>query len=179
MNTKIEQRKRAKAVLSTIEKEYVQNASNIIASKLFSLDEYKNAKIIFAYQAFDSEVRTQSIVDKALSDGKRVAVPKIIGDKMLSIDIQTVNNWSYNDYGIKEPVDGDEVEPDLVIMPLLAFDDFKSRLGRGKGYYDRYCNARNIKSIAIAFDLQKFDRIAKDENDFIPSMIVTEKEIIR
>ena len=97
--------------------------------------------------------------------------------------------WTKNDilhlnrYGIPEPIKSKIVSPDIVLVPLLAFDIKKNRLGYGKGYYDRYL--RNIKkvhpkilSVGVAFSFQKHHNLPVSHQDFKLDYIITEKGII-
>ena len=88
-----------------------------------------------------------------------------------------------NKYGIPEPIKSKLVSPDIVLVPLLAFDIKKNRLGYGKGFYDRYL--RNIKkvypkilSIGVAFSFQKHHNLPINNQDFKLDYIITEKGII-
>ena len=99
------------------------------------------------------------------------------------------HKWNKNDilhlnkYGIPEPIKSKILNPDIVLVPLLAFDTKKNRLGYGKGFYDRYL--RNIKkiypkilSIGVAFSFQKHHNIPTTNKDFKLEYIITEKGII-
>ena len=67
---------------------------------------------------------------------------------------------------------------ELVICPLVAFDDKKQRLGYGGGYYDRYLpKCKNALVLGIAFEAQRLERVPRDEYDLNMDIIVTEKNI--
>lgn len=178
MSIKSDERRMARERLNGLSKEYIEQASSLICEKLFKTSYFSDAKVVFVYLSFQKEVETQRIIETALKMGKKIAIPRISNGEMLSIDIETVTNFSYNIYGIKEPIDGDIVVPDLIVMPMLAFDSNRTRLGRGKGYYDRYMQKVNTKSVALAFSCQKVERLCTDEWDFSPDMIITEEETI-
>ncbi len=86
-----------------------------------------------------------------------------------------------NKYGIPEPKNiKKNFLPDIVLVPLVAFDKFKNRLGYGKGYYDRYLNSlfklnKKIEAIGIAFSFQKFKYLPTTKYDFKLNNIFTEK----
>ena len=101
--------------------------------------------IIFVFLSFDSEVRTDGLVKKAFSDTKIVAIPRIQHKGMIFHQINSLETGLImNNYGIREPashfpvIKPDSLQPYLVIVPGLAFDKKKNRLGRGGGFYDRF-----------------------------------------
>ena len=92
-------------------------------------------------------------------------------------DVLTVN-----EYGMLEPIKAETKIPDIIIVPLLAFDKDKYRLGYGKGYYDRYLN-KYIKqyedtiTVGVAFSFQKHNKLPINKNDVKMDFILTEKGI--
>ncbi|MBQ7652873.1 MAG: 5-formyltetrahydrofolate cyclo-ligase [Clostridia bacterium] len=176
---KNEIRKRVKQKLNTVTEDELGIASNMIAERLFESEEFKSASRIFIYKSFGKEVKTERIIERAIQLGKAVCIPKIDGENMYSLALESITEYYVDSYGILEPVGGEEVAPDLIVMPLIAFDNAKNRLGRGKGYYDRYCNSNPCTTVAIALSVQKEESIPADEWDFTPDVIITEKEILK
>ncbi len=93
-------------------------------------------------------------------------------------DILTVNK-----YGVPEPIKTKKIIPDIILVPLLAFDKNKNRLGYGKGFYDKFFNryvktCEKILSIGIAFSFQEYQKLPKYKNDFELDYIITEKGIV-
>ena len=91
---------------------------------------------------------------------------------------------SVNNYGFLEPVKKNKrpVSPDLIIVPLLAYDKFHNRLGYGKGYYDRFLEKYlksngKILTIGLAFSFQKYKKIPTSKHDIKLNYILTEKGI--
>jgi 5-formyltetrahydrofolate cyclo-ligase len=87
-----------------------------------------------------------------------------------------------NQFGILEPVKSKAKVPDLILVPLLAFDKKKYRLGYGKGYYDRYLNKhikrfKNILTVGIAFSFQRHHKLPINKKDVKLDFIITEKGI--
>jgi 5-formyltetrahydrofolate cyclo-ligase len=88
-----------------------------------------------------------------------------------------------NSYGFLEPsVSGKRVNPDLIIVPLLAYDKFYNRLGYGKGYYDKFFtqylkNRKNILTIGLAFSFQKYKKYQSQNLTVKLNYILTEKGI--
>lgn len=155
-----------------------------IIEKLKDTKEYKEAKGIFVYIGFGSEINTKILIEDALEDGKEVCVPKVIKKDMVFIKINSLENLVTSSYGILEPVgDKNNFNVDnlgLIIMPGLAFDKQGNRLGYGGGYYDKFLsnNKINVKKIALAYDFQILDKVPSEEHDIkVDSIITEEKEI--
>ena len=88
-----------------------------------------------------------------------------------------------NNYGFLEPTTNTKtVSPNLILVPLVAYDRFRNRLGYGKGYYDRFLGKylkkhKNILTIGIAFSFQKYKKIPTSKHDVKLDYILTEKGI--
>ena len=87
-----------------------------------------------------------------------------------------------NKYGLLEPLKTQKKTPNIMLIPLLAFDSDNNRLGYGGGYYDRYLNKylkdrQNILTIGIAFSFQKFNKLPITNKDMKLNYILTEKGI--
>ena len=85
-----------------------------------------------------------------------------------------------NKFGILEPIKSKPKIPDLMLVPILSFDQGKYRLGYGKGLYDRYLNKylkenKNIITVGVAFSFQKYHKLPIDKNDVKLSYVLTEK----
>ena len=87
-----------------------------------------------------------------------------------------------NKYGIPEPVKANRVHPDILFVPLVAFDKELNRLGYGGGFYDRYIQKiskiKKVVKVGLAFSFQKLKNIPVNKHDKKLDMIITEKEII-
>ena len=87
-----------------------------------------------------------------------------------------------NQFGILEPEKTITKIPNIMLVPILAFDKHKYRLGYGKGFYDRYLNKylkkfKNILTVGVAFSFQKHHKLPRDKNDVKLNYILTEKGI--
>jgi len=87
-----------------------------------------------------------------------------------------------NEFGILEPTKTKAKIPDVMLIPILAFDKNKYRLGYGKGFYDRYLNRylkqfKNILTVGVAFSFQKHHKLPINRNDVRLDFIITEKGI--
>lgn len=143
--------------------------SSLILKKLFSFLGYKRAKNILFYASFDAEVETKEMIRQALKDGKAVCLPVILEEQKSIIPSRVSDldkELSTGPYGIMQP-HKDYLKPvalsdiDLVIVPGVAFDKAGNRLGRGKGYYDRFLKTLSAKTptIGLAFDFQVVERL--------------------
>ena len=83
-----------------------------------------------------------------------------------------------NKYGMLEPTKSKQNIPDVMLVPLLVFDEDKHRLGYGKGFYDRYLKKfKNILTIGVAFSFQKYHKLPINNMDVKLNYILTEKGI--
>ena len=160
--------------------EDIEKFSGQLSKNFLSLPEYQATDTLFAYISFNQEVRTRSIIEKALSDGKKVAVPRVEENDIEFRYINSFEECSEGTYGINEPdhsnkraVPGDK--PVLMLMPGLAFDSKGIRVGYGKGLYDRYLShygAGNFLRIALCYDFQLLDHIDSDRFDIPAHRII-------
>lgn len=143
------------------------------------------------YVSFGNEVYTHQLIKKWMGEGKQVSVPCIVNNikeqrNMHAIKINSFDELKTNKYGILEPtlMDCNIVYPemlDVVIVPGIAFDIYKNRMGFGAGYYDRFLSnvSGECKKIGICFDFQVLDKIPYEEHDVPLDMLVTENRIIK
>ena len=105
-------------------------------------------------------------------------------------DLMNFHKWKKNDvlhlnkYGIPEPVKTPRITPSIILVPLIAFDNYKNRIGYGKGFYDKYLARyskinKKILSVGIAFSFQKYHKLPINYKDFKLNYIITEKGIIK
>ena len=97
--------------------------------------------------------------------------------------------WTYNDplkinkYGIAEPISVKKIYPDIIFVPLVAYDNDLNRLGYGGGFYDRYlekiAKIKKILKIGLGFSYQKLKKIPINKYDKKLDLIITEKKIIQ
>ncbi|MDN5312237.1 MAG: 5-formyltetrahydrofolate cyclo-ligase [Thermoanaerobacteraceae bacterium] len=154
-----------------------------IMSRLFSLSEFRGAKTIMFYVDAGNEVKTRDGLTKALSEGKRVVVPKVKkGYGLLAIEIKSLDELSPGTFGILEPAGEKGISPeeiDLVVVPGVAFDKKGNRMGYGAGYYDSFLPKLRpeVKKVAVAFEIQVTDSLPAEEHDVKMDLIITENTI--
>lgn len=163
--------------------EQIRENSNEICKQFLNLPEYKEAKVVFAYMDCKNEVETKMVIEQCWRDGKTVAVPKVFGEIMKYYVITSYDDLEEGYFGIPEPKHEqlNEIVCDdgLMILPGVAFDICRHRVGYGGGFYDRYLEAHpGMKKIAFAFEFQMFESVPFEVFDRQPEKIITEKRII-
>ena len=130
---------------------------------------YINAKTIYGYLPYNQEVRTVPMLEQAIRDGKRVAVPKVYGEEMRFIYLEDMSQVATGYAGIPEPVADEPVADDktaLVLMPGLAFDPQGHRIGYGGGFYDKFLAAEpNHPTLALCYEFQMLPHLETEEHD--------------
>ena len=139
-------------------------------AELFAASElYRNAKSIYGYLPYNQEVRTVPMLEQALKDGKRVAVPKCYGDEMRFIWMDDLSKVEKGYANIPEPIADEPVADDptaLVLMPGLAFDPQGNRMGYGGGFYDKFLAAENTHpTLALCYDFQMMEHLETEAHD--------------
>ena len=149
--------------------EQIEQASARLGQLFAESKVYQEAKTIYGYLPYNQEVRTVPMLEQALKDGKRVAVPKVIGDEMVFIYMTDLSQVENGYAGIPEPVANEPVADDttaLVLMPGLAFDPAGHRIGYGGGFYDRFLAAEpDHPTIALCYDFQMLPSLETEEFD--------------
>lgn len=149
--------------------EQIRSASHRLKELFVACPQYAQAKTVYGYLPYNQEVRTVPILEQALADGKRVAVPKIYGDEMRFIYLTDLTKVEKNRWGIPEPIEDGPVGDDptaLVLMPGLAFDPVGHRIGYGGGFYDKFLAAEpEHPTVALCYEFQVLPAIETDEYD--------------
>jgi 5-formyltetrahydrofolate cyclo-ligase len=140
------------------------------------------AKTILAYYSLPDEVNTHQLLDEWVAEGKKLFLPKVIDDETMVWVPYTGSQYLVEGaFHILEPEVTKELSPCYtsscyILVPGVAFDSEGHRLGRGKGYYDRFLSTLTIPeqnhshlssliSIGICFDFQKVEEVPTDEYD--------------
>jgi len=159
-------------------------AAETIAAREFPLP-ISSRLIISGFMPLRSEINPLPLLQKLAEEGARLALPRIVGrGQPLSM-----RAWVFGEpldrgqWGIREPKpDAPEVEPDILLVPLLAFDRAGYRIGYGAGYYDmtlaRLRSLKKITAVGIAFAAQEVADIPKTPRDERLDLVLTERETI-
>lgn len=157
-----------------------QKATEKITAAVTSHMRFREATDIYCYVDFQGEAGTRLVMEEAWRLGKDVWAPRISGRKMEFFHIEHFSQLRPGTMGILEPEDGalaDGIDA-LVIMPGVAFDRNRRRIGYGGGYYDKYLAAHpRLTAMAIAFDCQVLDEVPYEEHDIRPQVLVTETSV--
>lgn len=147
----------------------IEEKSRRLGELFRATEAYRRAKTVYGYLPYNQEVRTVAILEQAIRDGKRVAVPKCWGDEMRFIFLEDLDKVEKGYAGIPEPVADGPVADDetaLVLMPGLAFDPQGHRIGYGGGFYDRFlAREPGHPTVALCYDFQIFDHLDTEEFD--------------
>ena len=147
----------------------IESKSAALGELLAGSQCYRDAKTVYGYLPYNQEVRTVPILQKALADGKRVAVPKVYGEEMRFIYMTDLTQVENGYAGIPEPVADEPVADDahaLVLMPGLAFDAEGHRIGYGGGFYDRFlAQEPEHPTVALCYEFQMLPNLETEEFD--------------
>jgi len=165
-----------------------KNRKNIKFSFLKIFKEIKKniskKKIIGGYYPVNFEIDILDFLEKLEIKGLQLCLPVVKKNNEMDYYIwSTKNLLKLNKYGIPEPEKIKKVFPDIVLVPLVAFDNRLYRIGYGGGYYDRYIeklsNKKNLFKIGIAHSCQKINRVPTNKYDKKLDIIITEKYVLR
>ena len=155
----------------------LEELSLLIISSLRPL--LAEAQTIMAYYSLPDEVNTHALIDELVAEGKTVLLPKVTGADTMELRRYTGRaDLQEGAYHILEPVGEpftDLSAIDLILVPGLAFDAAGHRLGRGRGYYDRFLHSKNrpyCVKIGVCFDFQKVDEVPVDAHDIAMDKVV-------
>jgi len=185
VKTKSEIRKEIRKKLENQSEAERQERSLTIKKRLFSLPEFKNAKMIMFYVSTEREVDTHGMIDDALRMGKKIAVPYVIKDEgrmTPSLIKNRTEDLQEGSYGIPEPKKDSleavsKEELDMVVVPGVAFTAGGARLGRGGGFYDKFLKdlRQSTHTVGVAFGMQVVQELPKHEHDIPVGRIITEQ----
>ncbi len=163
--TKEEQRKIVKEKLNQMSYFDRSFKSQMIVSDIINSKLINEHSHILLYKAMLTEVNIDWLLEFTMTFGKQCYLPRVNGDNLELVKYPC--RLQKGAYGILEPV-GEAVQThiDLCIVPVLAVDNNGNRLGKGKGYYDRFfVKYPNCLKVAVAFKEQVLDKINTEKHD--------------
>lgn len=166
---KKELRSRIRQLKRAMTEEQINTASAKLGELFVHTPQYQNAKTIYGYLPYNQEVRTVPMLEQAIQDGKRVAVPKVYGDDMKFIYMDDLTQISEGYAGIPEPIADGPVADDptaLVLMPGMAFTEKGDRMGYGGGFYDKFLASEpQHPTVALCYAFQMVESLPTEEYD--------------
>lgn len=154
--------------------------SKEIEQMLLSHPRMQAARVVMLYYALPDEVDTRHLVDTLLKEGKTVILPKCVDKEHIEPRQYTgPDDLAEGIYNLLEPVgkpyhDLDSIE--LIIVPGMSFDSMGHRLGRGRGYYDRFlAQVPRAYKIGVCFDFQRVKQVPVDDNDRVMNEVISNK----
>jgi 5-formyltetrahydrofolate cyclo-ligase len=184
IQAKINLRREAVANRDALPADARKLAAETIAARKFSL-AIVHGTIISGFMPLKSEINPLPLLQKLAESGARLALPAIAGRGKPLI----MRAWEFGapldrgQWGIREPKpEAPEVAPDILLVPLLAFDRAGHRLGYGAGYYDmtihRLRAMKPVTAVGIAFAAQEVPKIPTTPRDERLDLVLTEREVI-
>lgn len=177
-----EQKKALRLLIKERKKTLNVKDREVFSSQIFDIlkqnELFQKAKTILCYWSMPGEVETHTFIQNHLSE--KIWLLPVVKDDALEIRQFTgVQDLQQGVLNIGEPL-GQPFEGniDLAVIPGMAFDRDGNRLGRGKGYYDKFLSQHNLYTIAVAFYCQIVDEVPVGKWDVKMHHIITEKGII-
>ncbi|MBN1968034.1 MAG: 5-formyltetrahydrofolate cyclo-ligase [Candidatus Delongbacteria bacterium] len=181
-------KKEIRRIIRAKKKEIDSSKRDVLSESLLDILKnnplYQISKNIFIFWSMDDEIDTRKfIVDNA--HAKNFYLPAIVGENELELRLfKGMDDLKPGmEFNILEPV-GKKLDDlalvDLAIIPGIAFDRERGRMGRGRGFYDRILKSlsNDCKKIGICYSLQIVDHVPMDEHDVYMDLIITDAEVI-
>jgi 5-formyltetrahydrofolate cyclo-ligase len=171
----------------SLSQDEIRDKSRKIKDHFLALEIYQKANNVLFYYSTGSEVDTQDLIREALNSGKIVALPMSLEGGLLEVrsikDIES--DCLKGRFGILEPKVEKTVkipiqDIEVFAIPGIAFDLQGNRIGRGKGYFDRYLAGLKTfqTKIGLAFEVQLSQSLPIDKHDIKVDILVTEERVL-
>lgn len=188
-NSTIEKKELRREILKRREALSVQErerASTLLAERIIGHQWFYRAEVLLGFVNYGSEISTVEILSEALKHGKKVYVPRVEGEDLIFYRIFSMEDLVPGYKGIPEPAGDTEryqyrvkeqalLEKTLLLMPGVAFDPMRNRMGYGKGFYDRFLADKEelqIYSIAVGYQCQMVEQVPASEHDIKPYQVI-------
>ena len=162
---------------------YLAEIDAFICGRVMAREEFQQANCILSFAGVGRELDTRLLNETILKAGKKLCLPMITGaGTMEPRQVERLEDLLPGAYGILSPsptapqININEI--DLVILPGMAFDQKRQRLGRGGGYYDRFLQKYSGPTIAPTRELQMTEEVPCEAWDIRPDVVITESRII-
>ncbi len=183
VNEKNSIRKNIRQQCLTLSEQTIKKYSLAICQQIVNLPCYKTATHIGVYLALKHEADLQFFIDQAWRDHKIIYLPVITDyeKKIMEFYSYTASTTlELNRYGILEPLISPEKQThllDIIITPLVAFDNRLNRLGQGLGYYDRYLSTAHAITVGVGYEIQRVHAVPVEAWDIPLDFVITENSV--
>jgi 5-formyltetrahydrofolate cyclo-ligase len=182
--SKVALRREAAARRDALAADERRAAAEVIAARQFPL-AVAPASIVSGFMPLKSEINPLPLMRKLAERGARLALPVVSGRGKPLV----MRAWHWGEpliegvWNIREPKpDAAEVEPDILLVPLLAFDRAGHRIGYGAGYYDltitQLRGRKPVTAVGLAFAVQEISAVPATDRDARLDLVLTEREVI-
>jgi 5-formyltetrahydrofolate cyclo-ligase len=158
-------------------------AGEAVARRVAELPEFVSARSVAVYAALPDELPSRALFELARGSGKRTLLPRMRADQLEFAAVRSWEDLRPGRYGVlAPPPEAPSGEPDLVLVPGVAFDRCGRRLGRGGGHYDRALAAGRGRApvlIGVAYEMQLVDEVPHGVRDRAVDVLVTEQAVRR
>jgi len=180
------------------DKHYCNFQSQKALIELYNFYLFKKASCVLSFVSYGTEIKTNQLLDIILNENKMLCLPRTENEKMEFYYINSDEDFSeqteIGEYGITVPKSNqDKLDlnsiPDktLIIIPGLAFDERGNRLGKGKGYYDKFLaellstseKEKILGIVGYCYDFQIIDKVITEPNDIPVDYIISDKRIVK
>lgn len=167
----------------TLDPAYKAESSEAICRHVLAREEYKAAKVVFAFAGTEKEIDTTLLLREALADGKTLVLPRCAAEHALDLCVvKSMDDLVPGMYGILEPkaecalVTPEDI--DFAVVPCLSFDRKGRRLGQGGGYYDRLLPRLACPTCLICREKLMSEAVPTEEHDRRCTLYITERGVM-
>ena len=179
-------REKATSNRGEISNEVAAEAADALVARFFRTWAPGRSKVIAVFWPIKSEINIRLLIEKLHQAGCDIVLPEVVASSKVLLFRKWTPEAQMTKGSYKTSVltaNAAVMEPDWILVPLLAFDSERFRLGYGGGYYDAtlsyLAKKKEIFTIGIAYDVQEFDAVPKESTDFQLDAILTEKRVIQ
>jgi 5-formyltetrahydrofolate cyclo-ligase len=177
-------RKEMKRRTEELDEKYLEKSDQSIYDIVSVLDEVKNADTVFMYCSLGREIDTRRLMQHCFDRGQKVALPVCVNDEDLVFkEIASSSELITGMYDLLEPPAGAAAakvtEKSVMIAPSLTYDRQGYRMGKGKGYYDRWLSKNKLYTVGLCREALLVDEVPREPHDAKVDCLVTEKGAVR
>lgn len=160
-----------------------RSAAILLSERILGHQWYYLSDTVLGFASYGSEIDTDEILEETLRQGKTLYLPKVEGDAMQFYRVRSLSELQSGYKGIREPVgdteryvyDAGNVSTTLMLMPGVAFDPMRNRMGYGGGFYDRFLSDKpelQLRTIGVGYACQMVEEVPCGEEDIRPYQVI-------